>query len=189
MGCSSSKAAGGAGQAASFDAAILEARKKTWNTAQPTDDATSRFDTYSADFDVRYMDRGREHRGFAHIHLNHSGAGYNIRGDCGDVDGDAQITDGFVRFDGVTWWVEQIVVGAERADTGLKTLTEGTFDFARNSFSGTWRASNGLHGNYTKFTGANVAITASPVTATALEPQTLASMLKEDIPMAVAKPF
>ncbi|KAL3783592.1 hypothetical protein HJC23_002096 [Cyclotella cryptica] len=76
-----------------------------------------RYQTYSSIFDSKYSDRG----------------GYEIRGEGSDADGTTKVTDGFIAYDGSGWWLEASFL------TGLKVLSKGTFDFANNTFSGSWR--------------------------------------------------
>lgn len=178
-------AAAGHGNDTSFNEAVFKAREKQTmaSSVYVTNNATPNFETYEGDFDVEYTDRGRVHSGFVKLQLKHTSPYYKIEGQCRDADGSATITEGFSTYSGDTWWVEETLSGN---DKGLKVLTEGKFDFMSNTFSGTWRANNGVLGKYKSFTGKNVSKTFSPGGNMASNPQTLNEMLQEDIPMVVA---
>lgn len=177
------KGGGGAapapGSDASFDQAVREARAKQVKDGAfnhySASDAAPAFEAYAADFDVKYEDRGHKLKGSAKIELRRTGDMYKIQGDCSDADGAASIVDGFVSLGGGGWWVEETFSGRH---AGLKVLSEGNFDFAIDTFSGTWRANNGVRGRYLDFKGTNV----SKTPAAGSTPQTLDAMLQEDIP-------
>lgn len=196
MGCVASS---GAARPATFDDAVAAARRRcAAAAAAPGTASHSPFAGYRADFDVRYVDRDRTHAGYARLRLSRArhGGGYEVRGECGDVDGAAAIEEGGAAPTGDAWWVERIVGGE---DAGLRTLTEGRFDFGKHAFAGTWRASNGLRGHYTRFAGSNASTAADPyrgdpaettATATALGPTaSLRAMLEDDIPVVAATPW
>eukprot|EP00804_Cyclotella_cryptica_P030236 CCRYP_017106-RA/>CCRYP_017106-RA protein AED:0.38 eAED:0.38 QI:0/0/0/1/0/0/3/0/104 len=99
-----------------FEAVVSEARRNIAYASQ----SPSLYQTYSSIFDSKYSDRG----------------GYEIRGEGSDADGTTKVTDGFIAYDGSGWWLEASFL------TGLKVLSKGTFDFANNTFSGSWRSSS-----------------------------------------------
>lgn len=175
-----------------FDSAVSKARGKQTDQAvfnarlnQMAEGLTPNFATYEGEFDIKYKDRGMQMSGFAKIQLkDNSQSGYKIEGDCNDADGNAKITEGFVAYSGDGWWLEETLTGT---DKGLKVLTQGSFDFATNTFTGTWRANTGRSGPYTEFKGNKVSKNYSSLgTATTSNPQTLEQMLEVEIPMAVA---
>jgi len=184
---SQSSGAGAAGSDSGFDAAVASARQKLESAniseAYATSGSSPAFQTFEGDFDVQYMDRGKQLSSFVKIKLMNTGGQYKIEGDCSDADGSAKITEGFASHSGDAWWVEQTFSGN---DAGLKVLTEGRFDFEANEFRGKWRANTGVSGTYTSFKGKNCTKTFSPGGAAASAPQTLEQMLEVDIPMAHA---
>jgi len=192
-----------------FDEAVYEARinrhrvKKIISNCSAKNDAATceNFETYEADFDMKYNDRkeratesqllvdrptrnqGNEIRGVVQIRLKNSGlGGYRIEGSTVDAYGLATITDGFVLYAGEAWWVEEIFSGN---DKGLKVLSKGKFHFSSNRFAGTWRANTGFNGDYIEFNGRHVSKTFKPVAeGIPSNPQSLAQILEGDIPMA-----
>eukprot|EP00804_Cyclotella_cryptica_P007040 CCRYP_007157-RA/>CCRYP_007157-RA protein AED:0.08 eAED:0.03 QI:0/0/0/1/0/0/2/0/173 len=93
-----------------------------------------RYQTYSGIFDSKYSDRGKTLTAVLSLRLVNDGTGgYEIRGEGSDADGTTKVTDGFIAYDGSGWWLEDSFL------TGLKVLSKGTFDFANNTFSGSWR--------------------------------------------------
>ena len=178
-----------AARAAEFEKAVSDAKKRrTSNSARDsaTAGATPSFETFSGDFDIDYRHGRKKVTRSLKIRLHKNGDehGFNIEGDCtGSVWIATRITDGFVSFSGDTWWVEETKPGT---GSGWKGVVEGKFAFASNTFTGTWRANNGLRGRYSKIKGGNVSTTSCPVQATALAPQALARTVNENIPVAIA---
>jgi|EP00970_Alexandrium_tamarense_P009013 hypothetical protein len=157
-----------------FDTAVSEARRNIAYKSAPN--ATEvRFQTYTATFDTEYTDRGKTLTAELDIRLVNDGfSGYTIEGEAIDADGTTKFKDGFVTYDGVCWWLEETMSGQ---DTGLKVLSQGTFDFTKNTFTGTWRSSSKCQGQYTSFTCRNVVTTF---------PDTNDNGGEDDIPVVVA---
>lgn len=148
-----------------FDEAVSKALLKHINANNDynTNLLTSSFETLSGDFDVKYVDNidnEREMSMFMKILLKDNTSCYKIEGESSDANvGSATITEGFATYSGIAWWVEETFSGT---DKGLKILSEGIFDLARNTFTGTWKANTGICGSYTDFKGSNVYKTFSP---------------------------
>lgn len=114
------------------------------------------FESYGGDFDMIYVDRGRQLGGVVKLSLSNDDDGRNgyiISGNSNDADGRATIREGFATYSGEAWWVEETLAGP---DSGLRTLTVGKFEFSSDEFAGTWVASTGVAGRYTYFKGRDV---------------------------------
>lgn len=133
---------------------------------------------------MQYLDRGNVQSGTTKIRLSKENQnGYKIQGECSDADGQAVIKEGFTNNNGDAYWVEHTEAGT---DKGLKVLSEGTFCYETNTFTGKWRSNTGISGQYTSFIGRDISKTFNTTSGGAHNPQTLQEMLQVDIPMAVA---
>ena len=75
---------------------------------------------------------------------------------CDNADGHATITDGHVSYSGDSaWWVQEIL-GEDEERAGLRVVSRGTFDFEQAKFDGSWVASTGSKGTYSKFQATSV---------------------------------
>jgi len=165
-----------------FDAAVTKARENK----QSSTTTSEPFQTYNGTFDVQYLDRGNVQSGTTKIRLSKENQnGYKIEGECSDADGQAVIKEGFATYNGDAFWVEHTEAGT---DKGLKVLSEGTFCYETNTFTGKWRSNTGISGQYTSFIGRDISKTFNTTSGGAMDhnPQTLQEMLQVDIPMAVA---
>ncbi|KAL3795007.1 hypothetical protein HJC23_006328 [Cyclotella cryptica] len=144
-----------------FEAAVSEARRNIAYASSSPSSCDVRHQTYSGIFDSKYSDRGKTLTAVLTLRLVDGGTGgYEIRGEGSDADGTTKVTDGFIAYDGSGWWLEETCSGK---DTGLKVLSKGTFDFANNTFSGSWRSSSKYQGNYVSVRGRNVTKTMAPI--------------------------
>ena len=82
---------------------------------------SSSFETYEAEFDVKYIDNIDETNEMSmvmKIVLTDNTSCYKIEGESRDLNvGSAVVTEGFATYSGVAWWVEETFTGN---DKGLK---------------------------------------------------------------------
>ncbi|KAL7508988.1 hypothetical protein ACHAWX_000742 [Stephanocyclus meneghinianus] len=143
-----------------FDVAVSEARRNIAYASPSPSSCDVKYQTYSGIFDTKYSDRGKTLTTVLTLRLINDGTGgYEIGGEGSDADGTTKVTDGFIAYDGSAWWLEETFSGK---DTGLKVLSNGTFDFGNNTFSGSWRSSSKYQGSYVSFLGRDVTKTMAP---------------------------
>jgi len=136
-----------------FEAAVSEARRNIAYASSPLSSCGVRYQTYGGIFNSKYTDRGRTLVAVLTLRLVNDGiSGYTVEGEGSDSDGITKVTHGFITYNGSAWWLEEACSG----DTGLKVLSKGTFDFANNTFSGTWRSSSQNQGDYVSFVGRDI---------------------------------
>ncbi|KAL7476082.1 hypothetical protein ACHAW6_001962 [Cyclotella cf. meneghiniana] len=137
-----------------FEDAVSEARRNIAYVSSPLSSCGVRYQTYGGVFNSKYTDRGRTLAAELTLRLLNDGiGGYTVEGEGSDSDGLTKVTDGFISYNGTAWWLEEAFSGV---DTGLKVLSKGTFDFANNTFSGTWRSSSQNQGDYVSFVGRDI---------------------------------
>lgn len=135
-----------------FDVAVSEAKRNIVNTSNYS--SIPKYQTYEGTFDSKYADRGKTLDAVLTLRLVNDGVhGYVIEGKGEDKDGETKVTEGFVTYDGNAWWLEETL---SRGNSGLKVLSQGTFDLAANTFTGTWKSSSRYYGNYVSFVGKDV---------------------------------
>ena len=162
------------------------------------------FETYSGNFDMSYVDRGKHFQGIVTLQLKNNGrGGYIVAGTTSDADGSAVILEGLVTYEGDAYWLDEVESGNDR---GLKVLTTGKFDWSTNTFQGTWRASTGQTGRYTSFqcnhvtktfpsatsavpitTPVATAVFATPSAPTYIETPVVTAVTQSSSPVVVAK--
>ncbi|EJK43944.1 hypothetical protein THAOC_37565 [Thalassiosira oceanica] len=140
-----------------LDSAISEAKEEAASNATSWASVESgrRFETYSGDYDLTFVDNGKVLKGQMSIQLKNNPRlkGYTITGANADEDGScSNVTHGFVHYTGEAWWVEEVKAGWNK---GHRVLSAGKFDLENNNFVGTWKASSGRSGDYMRFASTN----------------------------------
>eukprot|EP00804_Cyclotella_cryptica_P010778 CCRYP_008729-RA/>CCRYP_008729-RA protein AED:0.17 eAED:0.18 QI:0/0.5/0.66/1/0/0/3/1898/306 len=166
-----------------FEAAVSEARRNIAYASPSFSSYDVKYQTYGGTFDSKYSDRGRTLTAVLTLRIVNDGTGgYEIGGEGSDADGITKVTDGYITYDGRAWWLEEAFSGK---DTGLKILSKGTFHFADNTFSGTWRSSSENQGDYVSFVGRDITKTIASCNGEEGIP-TVEAEVEENLPIAFA---
>lgn len=100
-------------------------------------------------YDVSYADGEPQH--IARLAFSDNGEGYNISGEIEDSEGLSKIVQDFVTYDGKAYWKDGKNVKSRFGGMNVSFISQGNFDFEKNTFSGTWQSSTGSSGSYTHF--------------------------------------
>jgi hypothetical protein len=100
-------------------------------------------------YDVSYADGEPQH--IARLAFSDNGEGYNISGEIEDSEGLSKIIQDFVTYDGKAYWKDGKNIKSRFGGLNVSIISEGNFDFEKNTFSGTWQSSTGSSGAYTHF--------------------------------------
>ena len=107
------------------------------------------------DDDNNGAENERPRASFAILSFVDNGKGYTIHGEIQDTDGflsKSIIDNGLASYDGIAYWEDKSTTRSSFGiDIEINMISQGRFDFEKNTFSGIWESSIRDSGRYTSF--------------------------------------